>query len=104
MEPMSDEQVADLERMDREQWTKRAPYIADFFTARELRLVANCVEYWSGDPAGLPGHNLMLLVAKLATNAGWTQGERLDELIEMAEAAEANRAGAAGQSSGGGRR
>ena len=48
MEPMSDEQVADLERMDREQWTKRAPYIADFFTARELRLVANCVEYWSG--------------------------------------------------------
>jgi hypothetical protein len=79
--------------MDREQWTERAPYIADFFTARELRLVRNCVEYRDGDPAGLPGHNLMLLVAKLATNDGWTQGERLDKLIEMVERNEAERAG-----------
>ena len=92
MEPMSDERVAELVQMDREQWAERAPYIADFFTARELRLVANCVEYRDGDPAGLPGHNLMLLVAKLAANDGWTQGDRLDELIKMVGQREAREA------------
>ena len=35
-------------------------------TERELRLIANCREYANGDPAGLPGHNLMMIVAKLA--------------------------------------
>jgi hypothetical protein len=92
VEPLSDERAAELEQTDRAQWAEQAPYIADFFTARELRLVRNCVEYRDGDPAGLPGHNLMLLVAKLATNDGWTQGERLDELIEMAERNEAEQA------------
>lgn len=92
MEPMSDERREELEQMDREQWAARAPYIADLFTERELRLVRNCVEYQDGDPAGLPGHNLMLLVAKLATNDGWTQGERLDDLIELAEWNEAEKA------------
>ncbi len=95
MEPMSNERVAELEQMDREQWAERAPYIADFFTARELRLVRNCVEYRYGDPAGLPGHNLMLLVANLAVYDGWTQGDRLEELIEMAERNEAERVEAA---------
>lgn len=33
---------------------------------REFRLIGNCIMYASSDPAGLPGHNLMLLVAKLA--------------------------------------
>lgn len=92
MEPMSDERAAELAVMDEEQWAERAPYIADFFTARELRLARNCVEYRDGDPAGLPGHNLMILVAKLATNDGWTQGDRLGELIEMAERNEAEQA------------
>ena len=95
MEPLSDERAAELEQMDQEQWSERVPYIADFFTARELRLVRNCVEYRDGDPAGLPGHNLMLLVAKLATNDGWTQGERLDDLIELAEWNGAEKAAAA---------
>jgi hypothetical protein len=40
------------------------------FTKREQRLVDNCIEYEEGDPAGLPGHNLMILVAKLAKVAG----------------------------------
>jgi len=92
MEPMSDERVAELVQMDREQWAELAPFIADFFTARELRLVANCVEYLDGDPAGLPGHNLMLLVAKLAQHCSMTEGDRLDELIEMAGQREAKEA------------
>lgn len=50
---------------------------------RELRLVANCVEYMDGDPAA-PGRNLMILVAKMATYKGWMHHDRLDELIEMA--------------------
>lgn len=37
----------------------------------------------------------MLLVANLAVYDGWTQGDRLDELIEMAERNEAERAEAA---------
>lgn len=38
----------------------------DELTEREARLIKNCLDYASGDPAGLPGHNLMILVAKLA--------------------------------------
>ena len=33
---------------------------------RERRLVGNCVDYAHNDPAGLPGHNLMIIVSKLA--------------------------------------
>lgn len=33
---------------------------------RERRLVQNCCTYASSDPAGLPGHNLMIIVAKMA--------------------------------------
>lgn len=36
------------------------------FTQRELRLIDNCIQYARGAPAGLPGHNLMLIVANLA--------------------------------------
>lgn len=35
------------------------------FDDRELRLILNCLTYAENDPAGLPGHGLMLLVAKL---------------------------------------
>jgi len=37
----------------------------DHFDLREFRLIQNCQEYAQGDPAGLPGHQLMLIVAKL---------------------------------------
>ena len=84
MAPMSPERQAEFERMERELWADQAPWVADYFTERELRLVANCVEYMDGDPAGLPGHNLMILVAKMATYKGWMHHDRLDELIEMA--------------------
>ncbi len=36
------------------------------FTDRERRLIDNCKTYTANDPAGLPGHNLMVIVAKLA--------------------------------------
>ena len=42
---------------------------------RERGLVGNCEQYAAGDPAGLPGHNLFLLVAKLAA--------MLDEVAEV---------------------
>ena len=34
------------------------------FTERELRLIDNCRKYAIDDPAGLPGHNLMLIIDK----------------------------------------
>lgn len=36
------------------------------FTERDLTLVENCQAYADGNPGGLPGHALMLVVAKLA--------------------------------------
>lgn len=41
------------------------------FDERELRLILNCVNYANGDPAGLPGHNLMVIVAKLCALYGF---------------------------------
>lgn len=35
------------------------------FTAREINLIDNCKAYAANDPAGLPGHNLMIIIAKL---------------------------------------
>lgn len=43
---------------------------------REQRLVANCCAYAEGDPAGLPGHNLMIIIAKLIA--------QVDGLMHMA--------------------
>lgn len=39
-------------------------YVRDF-DKRELRLIKNCCDYAKGDPAGLPGHNLMIIISKL---------------------------------------
>lgn len=36
------------------------------FDEREMRLIRNCRAYADNDPAGLPGHNLMIIVAKLS--------------------------------------
>ncbi len=35
------------------------------FDDRELRLIANARAYIANDPAGLPGHNLLLIIDKL---------------------------------------
>ena len=51
---------------------ERGPYVlphphvlANMFTEREGRLIDNCQLYAANDPAGLPGHNLMVVIAKL---------------------------------------
>lgn len=41
-------------------------WVGGYFDERERRLIANCRDYGRNDPAGLPGHNLMLIVAKMA--------------------------------------
>lgn len=37
------------------------------FDERQRRLIKNCSIYAENDPAGLPGHNLMLIIAKMAS-------------------------------------
>lgn len=39
----------------------------DGFDERQLRLIENCLNYALNDPAGLPGHQLMLIIAKLVS-------------------------------------
>jgi len=34
------------------------------FDEREEKLINNCITYAKNNPAGLPGHNLMLIIAK----------------------------------------
>lgn len=36
------------------------------FTKREIALIGNCRTYNANDPAGLPGHNLMVIITKMA--------------------------------------
>jgi hypothetical protein len=50
---------------------------------RERGLVANCEAYAGGNPAGLPGHNLMILVDKMA--------QMLDEAAEAVSGIEKRR-------------
>lgn len=50
-------------------------WVAASFNERERGLIANCMAYADDDPAGLPGHNLMLLVSKLAVELGISQLE-----------------------------
>lgn len=40
------------------------------FSDREKRLIKNSVVYAENDPAGLPGHNLMIIIAKLMKELG----------------------------------
>ena len=43
-----------------------APAWYEHLDERQLRLIANCRNYSKNDPAGVPGHNLMIIIAKLA--------------------------------------
>jgi len=45
---------------------KPVAMFGEFFTVRDENLIQNCLDYAAGTPAGLPGHALMLLLAKLA--------------------------------------
>ena len=37
------------------------------FDERQRRLIKNCCAYADNDPAGLPGHQLMLIIAEMAS-------------------------------------
>lgn len=39
---------------------------AEIFGERDRRLIDNCINYRNQDPAGLPGHNVMIIVANMA--------------------------------------
>ncbi len=82
MDPLESDRIEEIEAAEAARWAEAAPYVADFYTARELRLMLNCTEYRVGDPGGLPGHNLMILVAKLLGSLGWTT-EKIHELMDM---------------------
>jgi hypothetical protein len=43
----------------------------DHFDERELRLMRNCIAYAQGDPAGMPGHNLAIIIAKMCEVGGF---------------------------------
>ena len=62
---------------------QRSPLIQDLydavFTPREIRLILNCQAYEMNDPAGLPGHNLLLLVSKLEELVGMLAGRLSDD-------------------------
>lgn len=49
---------------------KYAPLPADWrtllFDERQRRLIEDCQIYAQNDPAGMPGHNLALIIAKFA--------------------------------------
>lgn len=38
----------------------------DNFDGRQRQLINNCRTYAASDPGGLPGHNIMLIVSKMA--------------------------------------
>lgn len=61
---------AELERADARQELRQYVLGQDLFDERERRLISNCKLYAGHDPAGLPGHNLMIIVAKMARVMG----------------------------------
>ncbi len=58
-----------------------AKFMERHFTERERNLISNCVVYASNDPAGLPGHNLMIIIEKLLiiVEYGYNSLPKLDE-------------------------
>jgi hypothetical protein len=46
--------------------TERDMWWLDDFDERQQRLIRNCRVYAHSDPAGLPGHQLQLIISKLA--------------------------------------
>lgn len=52
------------------------------FDPREKRLIANCIAYVNNDPAGIPGHNILLIVAKLAKLLANATPEMIKHMVE----------------------
>lgn len=70
MRPLTDEEIAKIESEIGTDIGDMKEYIKAYFTQRELRLLRNCQEYANDDPAGLPGHNLIMLIDKLTNYFG----------------------------------
>ena len=53
------------------------------FSKRDMGLMLNCLAYIGSDPAGLPGHNLMLIIYQLVNLNGldWREIEQLRKKI-----------------------
>lgn len=84
MRPLTEAEIAEIESEIGTSITDIKEYIKSYFTQRELRLLRNCQEYAFDDPAGLPGHNLMMLVGKLANYFGGLLNRPLvlDQIID----------------------
>lgn len=54
------------ERMDEVEFERFNDLFKGLFTKREFRLIRNSIIYAEDDPAGLPGHNLMVIIYKMA--------------------------------------
>ncbi len=50
----------------------------DVFNERELRLISNCQNYAMEDPAGLPGHNLMIIIDKFCKELDKHRRDEID--------------------------
>ena len=49
------------------------------FDDRQQQLIDNCKTYTGNNPAGLPGHNLMVIIERMAAmlDAAWERGYRI---------------------------
>ena len=52
---------------DRERKDEFNEWMLDTFDDRQMGLINDCNVYANGDPSGLPGHNIMIIVSKLHT-------------------------------------
>jgi hypothetical protein len=55
-----------MDKQDKSTQTKDMYWLRENFDERQRRLIYNCRAYANSDPAGLPGHQLMLIVSKMA--------------------------------------
>lgn len=55
---------------DPEEGVAREIRVKQDFTKREVKLIRACLNYAQGDASGLPGHSLMLIIAKFALLTG----------------------------------
>lgn len=53
--------------------------VSEWFDEREFRLIRNAMIYAQNDPAGLPGHKLMLVVDKLCAFLGFRFPQWMEE-------------------------
>lgn len=58
---------------------------ADLFTERERQLIRNSLAYSRNNPGGFPGHNLIIVIAKLAALYDSVAGEERPFWVEVTE-------------------